>query len=58
MSQVGQRRAVRVGIFYRKIPLGGVNMFLLSGLRPTTSGVYNSIFKVDLAGNKRLIELG
>jgi hypothetical protein len=32
-------------------------MFLLSGLRPTT-GVYISIFKVDLAGNKRLIELG
>jgi hypothetical protein len=32
-------------------------MFLISGLRPTT-GVYISIFKVDLAGNKRLIELG
>jgi hypothetical protein len=32
-------------------------MFLISGLRPTT-GVYISIFKVDLVGNKRLIELG
>ena len=32
-------------------------MFLISGLRPTT-GAYISIFKVDLAGNKRLIELG
>ncbi len=32
-------------------------MFLISGLRPTT-GVYISIFKVDLAGKKRLIELG
>jgi hypothetical protein len=31
-------------------------MFLLSGLRPTT-GVYISIFKADLAGDKRLIEL-
>ena len=31
-------------------------MFLIIGLRPTT-GVYISIFKVDLAGNKRLIEL-
>ena len=39
------------------IPFGGVNMFLVSGLRPTT-GVYISIFKVDLAGNKKLIELG
>ena len=57
MLKVGQKRGVRVGIFYREIPLGGVNMFLLSGLRPTT-GVYISIFTVDLAGNKRLIELG
>ena len=32
-------------------------MFLISGLRPTT-GVYISIFKADLAGHKRLIELG
>ncbi len=32
-------------------------MFLISGLRPTT-GVYISIFKVDLVENKRLIELG
>ena len=32
-------------------------MFLILGLRPTT-GAYISIFKVDLAGNKRLIELG
>jgi hypothetical protein len=32
-------------------------MFLISGLRPTT-GFYISIFKVDLAGNKMLIELG
>ena len=31
-------------------------MFLTSGLSPTT-GVYISIFKVVLAGNKRLIEL-
>ena len=38
------------------IPLVGANMFLLSGLRPTT-GVYISIFKADLAGDKRLIEL-
>jgi hypothetical protein len=32
-------------------------MLLISELRPTT-GVYISIFKVDLAGNKRLTELG
>jgi len=32
-------------------------MFLISGLLPTTS-VYISIFKVDLAGNNRQIELG
>jgi hypothetical protein len=32
-------------------------MFLISGLRPTAE-VYTSIFKVDLAGNKKLIELG
>ena len=31
-------------------------MFLISGLHPTM-GVYISIFKVDLVGNKRLIEL-
>jgi hypothetical protein len=59
-SKVGQKRGVRVEIFDRgliKSPWAGVNMFLLSGLRPTT-GVYIPIFKVDLAGNKRLIELG
>jgi hypothetical protein len=38
-------------------PLGGANLFLISGLRPTT-GVYISIFKVDLVGNKRIVELG
>jgi hypothetical protein len=32
-------------------------MFLSSGSRPTV-GVYISRFKVDFAGNKRLIELG
>ena len=32
-------------------------MFLISGLCSTT-GVYISIFKVDLAGNKRPMELG
>jgi len=60
MSKVGQKRGVRVGIFYRGLtqsPCAGVNMFLFSGLRPTT-GVYIAIFKVDLVGNKRLIELG
>ena len=31
-------------------------MFLISGLRPT-SGAYISIFRFNLAGNKRLIEL-
>ncbi len=60
MSKVGQKRGVRVGIFYRGLiqsPWTGVNMFLISGLRPNT-GVYISIFKVGLAGNKRLMELG
>ncbi len=60
MSKVGQKRGMRVGIFYRGLiqsPWAGINMFLISGLRATT-GVYISIFKVDLAGNKRLIELG
>jgi hypothetical protein len=56
MLKVGQKRAGRVGIFYRELPLHGVNMLLISGFRPNTS-VYISIFKVDLAGNKRLIEL-
>ena len=42
-------------IFYRELPLHMVNI-LISGLHPTT-GVYISIFKVDLAGIKRLIEL-
>ena len=56
MSKVGLKRGVWVGIFYRELPLYGVNIFLISGLRPATS-VYISIFKVDLAGNKRLIEL-
>ena len=49
-----------VGIFCRELiqsPWAGVSMFLISGLRPTT-GVYISIFKVNLAGNKRLMELG
>ena len=53
ISRVGQKRGVRVGIFYRGLtqsPWAGVNKFLLSGLGPTT-GVYFSIFKVDLAGN-------
>ena len=47
-----------VGIFYRELIQSlwaGVNMFLISGLRPTT-GVYISIFKRDLVGNKKLIE--
>jgi hypothetical protein len=60
MSKVGQKWNVEGrDIFSRinPIPLGGVNMFLITGLRPTT-GVYFSIFKVDLVGNKRLIELG
>ncbi len=57
MSKVGQKRGVRVEIIYREIPLGGVNMFLIPGLRPAT-GIYISIFTVDLAGNKRLIEFG
>ena len=39
------------------IPSGGINMLLISELRPTI-GVYISKFKVDLAGYKRLIELG
>ena len=60
ISRLGQKRGVRVGIFYRGLtqsPWVGVNMFLLSGLNPTT-GVYIAIFKVDSVGNKRLIELG
>ena len=56
VSKVGQKKGRWVGIFYRELPFHGVNVFLISGLRPTT-GVYISIFKVDLAGNKRLIEL-
>jgi len=38
------------------IPLGGVHMFLKSGLRQIT-GVYISTFKINLEGNKGLIEL-
>jgi hypothetical protein len=60
ISRVEQKRGVRVRIFYRGLmqsPWAGVSMFLISGLRPAT-GVYISIFKVDLAGYKRLIELG
>ena len=38
------------------IPLGGVNMFLISGLRQII-GVYISIIKFNLAGNEKLIEL-
>jgi hypothetical protein len=60
MSKVGQKWNVEGRDILSRInpsPLGGVNIFLISGLRPTT-GVYISIFKVDLAGNKRLIELG
>jgi hypothetical protein len=56
MSKVRQKKGVWAGIFYRELPLHRVNMFLISVLRLTT-GVYISIFKVDLAGNKRLIEL-
>ena len=37
--------------------MDGGNIFLISGLRQIT-GVYISKFKVDLAGNKGLIELG
>jgi hypothetical protein len=54
---MGKRGAAGVGIFYREIPLGGINMFLISGLRPIT-GVYISIFKVGLVGIEKLIELG
>jgi hypothetical protein len=54
MSKVGQKRGVRVGIFYQEFPLGGVNMFLISGLRSAT-GVNITIFQIDLAGNKGLI---
>jgi hypothetical protein len=60
ISKVGQKWNVEGGDILSRInsiPLGEVNMFLISGLRPTT-GVYISIFKVDLVGNKRLIELG
>jgi hypothetical protein len=60
ISRVGQKRGVRVGIFYRGLmqsPWAGVSMFLISGLRLATR-VNISIFKVDLAGYKRLIELG
>jgi hypothetical protein len=57
ISKAGQKRGVRVGIFYQENPLGGINMLLISGLRPTT-GVYISIFNVDLVGNERIVELG
>jgi hypothetical protein len=60
MSKVGQKWNVEGRYILSRInpiPLGGGNMFLITGLRPTT-GVYFSIFKVDLVGNKRLIELG
>jgi hypothetical protein len=60
MSKVGQKWNVEGRDILSRInpiPLSGVNMFLISGLRQIT-GVYISIFKVDLAGNKRLIELG
>jgi hypothetical protein len=40
------------------IPLGSVNIILISGLCPTTTGDYISILKIDLTGNKTLIELG
>ena len=56
MSKVRQKKGVWAGIFYRELPLHRVNIFLISVLHLTT-GVYISIFKVDLAGNKRLIEL-
>jgi len=60
MSKVGQKCNVEGRDILSRInpiPLDGVNMFLISGLRSTT-GVYISILKVDLVGNKRLIELG
>jgi hypothetical protein len=61
MPKIGQRWNVEgrdiLSRINPSIPLGGVNMFLISGLRPTT-GVYISIFKVDSAENKRLIESG
>ena len=54
-----EKRRLGRDIFSRVDPifLGGVNVFLISGLRPTTA-VYISKFKVDLAGNKRQMELG
>jgi len=60
MSKVEQKRGVRGGIFFQGLIKSlwvWVNMFLISGLRPTT-GFYISEFKVDLAENKSLIELG
>jgi hypothetical protein len=38
-------------------PLGGANLFLISGLRLAT-GVCISIFQVGLVGIEKLIELG
>ena len=62
MSKVGQKLCVWTRKFYQglrinRIPLGGVNVVLISGLRPTVDG-YITIFQADLAGNKKLIELG
>ena len=62
MSKVGQKLCVWARKFYQglrinRIPLGGVNVVLISGLRPTVDG-YITIFQADLAGNKKLIELG
>ncbi len=59
MSKVGQKRGVRGRRILSRvnpIPLVGVNMFLISGLRSAT-GVNITIFQIDLAGNKGLIEL-
>ena len=38
------------------IPLGRVNIILISGLCPTTTGDYISILKIDLTGSKGIIE--
>jgi hypothetical protein len=60
MPKVEQNRGVRGGIFYQGlIPSlwAGVNMLLISGLRPIT-GFYISEFKFDLAENKSLNWLG
>ena len=61
MSKVGLKRGVREGreIIPRinPIPSSGVSIFLILGSSLST-GVYNSIFQIDLAGNEKACRIG